>query len=268
MKYYTTVQLHPWLYTIYDPLGVYCYLIVGKDRALLYDTGHGLSPLDEAIKEVCDLPYDVILSHGHWDHTAGAYQFEKVWLHPGDNELCERHFTKKTRELICSMFENDLGEDISYSFDKDKYLDIDSNTQVELLPLDHGQIFDLGEITVEIVPMEGHTLGSVGALIREHKLLLDGDGANGHCWMFLEDCLKMDVYINMLRRTLELDFDNLIMSHSELIYPKSDFKRYLEVAENIDMAKSTPYDYKFKELGGYLYEESDGFGIVFDPNRL
>jgi len=265
MGYYTTKKIQPWLYTIYDPLGVYCYLIVGKNRALLYDTGHGIAPLDMAVAQICDLPYDVVLSHGHWDHTGGAYQFGEVWLHPGDDELCLRHFSETTRCIIADMYDEQIGGNMALDFDREQY--IHHTNDVKLKPLKHGQIFDLGGVSVEIVPMEGHTAGSVGALIREHNLLLTGDATNGHCWMFLEDSLHMSVYIEMLKRLNKLNFDTFIMSHSELVYPKSDIEKYIKVAENIDLDKSTPYDYKFDVLGGYLYEEGD-VGIVFDPRRI
>jgi len=265
MNYYKIEKIQPWLYTIYDPLGVYCYLIVGENKALLYDTCHGIAPLGDAISQICNLPVDVVLSHGHWDHTGGAYRFEEVWLHPGDNELCLRHFNEDTRRSIADMYIEQLGEKNPYKFDREKYISISRNPKLK--PLEHGQVFDLGGVTVEVVPMEGHTAGSVGVLVREHKLLLVGDATNGSCWMFLEDCLHMDIYIAMLKRNLDLDFNAFYMSHSELLYPKSDFIKYINVAENIDFSKSTPYGYKFEQLGGYSYEQ-DGVSIVFDPNRI
>jgi glyoxylase-like metal-dependent hydrolase (beta-lactamase superfamily II) len=266
MRYYKIEQVHPWLYTIYDPLEVYCYLIVGEKRALLYDTGHGVARLDDAIREVCDLPYDVVLSHGHWDHTAGAYQFDEVWLHPGDEQLCRRHFAESTRQLIADMYEAMTADNkTDYKFDRDDYVSI---TDKEVLkPLEHGQIFDLGGITCEIIPMQGHTAGSVGALIREHKQLLVGDATNSSCWMFLEDCLHMSVYIEMLKHLQSFDFELFTMSHSAIWYPKSDIEKYIHVAENIDLDRSSPYDYKFDVLGGYSYAEGD-VSIVFDPRRV
>ena len=38
--------------------------------------------------------------------------------------------------------------------------------------IDNGTIFDLGNMHVEVIPMEGHTKGSIGLLIKEHKLLI------------------------------------------------------------------------------------------------
>jgi|GEM_PF-2812013 len=37
MGFYTVKNIYPWLYSIYDPLGSYCYLVVGNDEALLFD---------------------------------------------------------------------------------------------------------------------------------------------------------------------------------------------------------------------------------------
>jgi len=264
MHYYKIEQLHPWLYTIFDPLNVYCYLIVGTRRALLFDTCHGVTSLDAVVRGITDLPYDVVLSHGHWDHTAGAYEFDNVWLHPGDAELCLRGFNQQTRENILTWYEDQIRA-VLPDFDRNLYLHCDR--AIELMPLKHWQTFDLGGITVQMIPMDGHTPGSVGALIKEHRFLLDGDAANSHQWMFLEDSLKMPVYIEMLKRTAALDFDNFMMSHSQEIFSKTLFEKYIHVAQNIDIKKSTPYDYKFDTLGGYLYEE-DGVGIVFDPKRL
>ena len=31
MSFYTVKNIYPWLFSIYDPLGSYCYLVVGND---------------------------------------------------------------------------------------------------------------------------------------------------------------------------------------------------------------------------------------------
>ena len=228
MSHYKINKLHPWLYSIYDPKNVFCYLIVGQKSALLFDTCYGDAPLDDAIRQVCSLPYEVVLSHGHWDHVDGAYQFEEKWIHPADVDLAGPNVGK-------------------------------------LKMLEHGQLFDLGGLTVEVVPMEGHTAGSVGLLIREHRLLLDADAANYHMWMFLNECLDVGVYINMLKRVRERDFDTFIVGHSDLERPKSDFDKYIAVAENFDYGKTTSYP-SFPELGGRMYEEGD-VSIILKPEK-
>ena len=60
------------------------FLVVGEKRALLIDTGVGMTDLKSLIAQLTDLPYDVVLTHGHMDHAGGAAQFDQVYIHPAD----------------------------------------------------------------------------------------------------------------------------------------------------------------------------------------
>ena len=42
-------------------------LVVGNERALLFDTGYGFDDITSAIREITDKPFDVVMSHGHLD---------------------------------------------------------------------------------------------------------------------------------------------------------------------------------------------------------
>ncbi|MCL1786657.1 MAG: MBL fold metallo-hydrolase [Defluviitaleaceae bacterium] len=281
MSYYSVKKIYPWLYSIYDPQDVFCYLIVGEKSALLYDTAYGIAPLDEAVRQVCGRPYEVVLSHGHIDHVNGAFQFKEKWISPRDHELCLRHTSKTARRKIVEKLgethnvadANPLKEPLPLEmvnpdnnpagFNGDDFI---TQGAGRLKMLQDGQIFDLGGLTVEVIPMEGHTAGSIGLLVREHKVLLDSDAANYHMWMFLNESLDMDTYIAMLKRVKQLDFDTFFVGHSDTERPKSDFDKYIAIAENIDVAKSKPYS-AMTELGGRIYE-ADGVGIVFNPQRI
>mgnify|MGYP002801178498 CR=1 FL=1 len=47
------------------------FLIVGTEEALLIDTGFEDSGVYEAVREITDLPVQVILTHGDVDHAGG-----------------------------------------------------------------------------------------------------------------------------------------------------------------------------------------------------
>jgi glyoxylase-like metal-dependent hydrolase (beta-lactamase superfamily II) len=115
--------------------------------------------------------------------------------------------------------------------------------------------------------MEGHTQGSVGLIVKEHKVLFNSDAANPTVWMFLEESLPIPDYIKMLERVNQLDFNTFYIGHSNEERPKSEHFKYAKVASNIDMAKSNPYNRKLGDISGYWYEE-DGIGIAFNPERL
>ena len=59
-------------------------LIIGKNKALVLDTGYGISSLKEEIKKITSLPLIVIDSHGHMDHTGGNYEFDEFYIHSAD----------------------------------------------------------------------------------------------------------------------------------------------------------------------------------------
>ncbi|MCL2810728.1 MAG: MBL fold metallo-hydrolase [Clostridia bacterium] len=260
MIQYKTEKLFPWLYRIHDPLNVYFYLIVGHNKALLFDTGHGVGNIPETIKAITTKPYTVVLGHGHIDHANGAYQFDEVYLHEGDFELSRLHCSPEFRGGVADDIEK-------------KGLQLDADPAVwreagsgNLKKLNPGTVFDLGGLHVEVVDMAGHTAGSIGLLVTEKRVLLNSDSANSHSWMFLEETLPIPQYIAMLERVMELEFDVFYTAHNEEPFPKSDFLRYIRVAKNASIEKAEPYPV-FPELKPHMYTE-DGVSIVFSERTL
>ena len=262
MGYYRINQIYPWLYSISDLFNVFCYLVSGNDSALLFDTAHGLGDLAGAVREVTDKPLVVVLGHGHVDHANGAHQFDEAWLHEDDFELCRAHTGKEIRR---SFLDSLAGKNpvLPECFDADAYVNAGMGNIKKLEP---GRIFDLGGLHIEVVAMEGHTAGSVGLLVREHRVLLDSDSANPHIWMFLGESLPLSRYIAMLERTMHLDFDTFFVGHSDSPMPKRDFMKFLNAARNASVDKAVPYG-AFPELKGLLYRE-DGVEIVFSEEKL
>src|SRR5262245_58261721 len=54
------------------------YLILGAERALMFDTGMGLVPLRPVVEQLTKLPVEVLNSHTHFDHVGGNAEFERV----------------------------------------------------------------------------------------------------------------------------------------------------------------------------------------------
>jgi len=261
-------KLQPWLFAIsYEGIGgearqadliTNCYLCVGKTGALLFDTGFGIMPLLPAIREITDLPLDVVLGHGHGDHAGGAAEFARAYIHPADRELCLRHTSRTARRNILAIPRN-----LPPDFNENDFI---HKGCCELVDLSAGQAFDLGGLIMEIIPMEGHTPGSIGLLAREHGVLLNSDCANDLTWMFLRESLMIADYAAMLRRTAALDFDIFYRAHDINPLPKSRFHDYIQCAENINPENSTPFAL-LPELGGRVYRHGD-VGIIFSDMKL
>ncbi|MDR2731035.1 MAG: MBL fold metallo-hydrolase [Treponema sp.] len=260
--YYKVKEIFPWLFSIQDPQNVFCYLAAGKEKALLFDTVYGIGSLPLAIKEITDKPVYVVLGHGHLDHANGAYQFEEAWLHEADFELCRLHTSEEYRlTALKELKEN--GITVPNDFNSDEYIKAGTGNLRRLEP---GRIFDLGGLHIEVVGMGGHTAGSIGILAQEHKILLTSDSATPQIWMFKIESLSVREYIAMLEQVVRLDFDAFITGHTDEIFPKSDFQKYINAARHLSVEKSVPFKFH-PELKGLLYSE-DGVEIVFSEAKL
>ena len=148
-------------------------------------------------------------------------------------------------------------------FDSDAYAN-GAVEKIKKLPI--GQVFDLGNLHLEVIGMEGHTPGSVGLLAREHRILLNSDAANSHVWMYLDESLPVNQYAAMLERTMQLEFDTFFVGHANVPFPKSMFEKFINVANNVTIEKSQPYEV-IPGLKGFLYMEGD-LGIVVSKKTL
>jgi len=257
---YKIEQIYSWLYRIQDPLDVYFYLIIGDNKALLFDTGYGVGNIPEIIKTVTNKPLTVILGHAHFDHANGAYQFNEVYLHESDFEKFKLHTSPSHRDVIIK-FLSDKG--IEPDFDINIWR---NNGSCKLIKLDYDTVFDLGSLNVVVINMAGHTSGSIGLLVIEKQVLLNSDSANNYCGLFSDEALAIREYISMLERVYKLDFNTFYTAHNAGAFPKSDFERYIHVAKNITIEKSVPFDV-IKEFNPYIYTE-DGISIVFSERTL
>ena len=54
------------------------YLIEGKDRSLLFDTGPGIRNIAPVVTSLTSKPLTVLPSHMHFDHTGNLHQFSRI----------------------------------------------------------------------------------------------------------------------------------------------------------------------------------------------
>lgn len=170
------------------------YLVVGNKKALLVDAGTGLADLSACIKKLTSLPIIVVNTHGHMDHSGGDYQFPEVFAHPADSGMvlqsCNVESHKQMAESVPIRYP-EMDSLINKDF---------SNARVpELLAIQEGFVFDLGDRRLEVIGTPGHTRGSICLLDAKNKLLFAGDNDNGLVWLFLKECLPLEEYVNSLR---------------------------------------------------------------------
>ncbi len=57
------------------------YLLRGSDRAVLIDTGLGVSDIKQVVDSLTSLPIQVVTTHVHWDHIGGHGHFRDIAVH-------------------------------------------------------------------------------------------------------------------------------------------------------------------------------------------
>lgn len=129
------------------------FIIAGREKALLLDTGNGAGDLKALCESLTDLPITLINTHADRDHLGCNRQFDAAFMHEDDWPRARRS----------------LPEDYP------------------LLPVKEGDVFDLGGRSLEVLHIPGHTPGSIALIDRENRILFSGDSVqNGDIFMFGE----------------------------------------------------------------------------------
>ncbi len=69
MGEFAQTALRPHIIQIENTIGNCCTLVLGREKALLFDTMTGLGDLKGYVERLTDLPLTVVNSHGHFDHN-------------------------------------------------------------------------------------------------------------------------------------------------------------------------------------------------------
>ena len=84
MDGYEIEKIDEGLWAIDDKMGCSMYLVEGKNKALLVDTGVQEGKILPMLKSLTDKPISLALTHAHIDHMYHADEFEEVYLHERD----------------------------------------------------------------------------------------------------------------------------------------------------------------------------------------
>ena len=206
-----TFQIRDHIWQIQEAAGVYFTIIQGTKSAIVMDTGYGIANTRDYVERLLSVPYIVINSHGHPDHTQGNDQFDKVYIHPLDLPAYESASTRERRAQCYDRLSavNALSPD-----GKEAYAERAEQAATQICPLAPETVYDLGNLTVRVVELPGHTKGSVGLLVEEERLLLAGDAFNPDMWMFADNHDTLDVLAATVEKALGLPFDTYLGGHS------------------------------------------------------
>lgn len=208
---YDVKEIAPKIYKINEFNLSTMFVIVGNERALAIDCGVGVGDYKSIIEKLVEgLPYDLVLSHGHVDHAGGREQFDKIFIGKKDVDIV-KEATLGYRKFYILIMRYLMGFKC-ITFKKAKMHKVVN--EPELIPVEEGHVFDLGDRTVEVLESPGHTLGCLCFFLKEDKILFSGDTFNPFMLMFLPHATTIEEYYATTVKILSLKgYDYLWPSH-------------------------------------------------------
>ena len=189
--------------------------IRGRDRDLLVDTGLGLASLQEAAKDLFERPLTAVMTHAHFDHIGGAFEFADRRVHAAEAaEMVEPRGFAGLRSA-------DLGADLvarvkAAGYDvPEVFLDAVPRAGFSLdgyrVPpappastLHDGERLDLGDRSFEVLHLPGHSPGSIGLWESRSGILFSGDALYDGPLLYELPGSSLEAYVPTLKRLLEL----------------------------------------------------------------
>jgi len=219
------------------------YLVEGKKKAMLIDTGTKCAQLDSIVKLITNKPLYVLITHAHGDHSGNINHFNEIYLHAADTVLLDKSYKGKVH------------------FVKD------------------GEVFDLGGKKLKIVCMPAHTPGSIVVLDEKAGSCYSGDAfGSGQVWLQLRPFATMKTYVNSCKKMenlMDQGITKIYCGHYPYVkkaYDKSYIIAMRKLAENLDNG-TAPEGKSFDRKVSIGCENpmivTDGIvSIVYDPEHV
>ncbi len=135
-----------------------CYFIINDTtkETLIVDPGGSVEMLMDQVKKLQIIPAAVLLTHGHFDHAAGAAALKQAYGILVYAHQDEKHTLENPDINLSTMM--GLGE----RYEADRYVK-------------EGDILHLAGFDLEVIHTPGHTKGGVCYYMKEQKILISGD---------------------------------------------------------------------------------------------
>lgn len=200
---------------------VRAFLLIGENEALLVDAGVSMADAKTVAEGLTDLPLKHVITHADGDHTCGTGAFEEFYMHPEE----EKQYYEKGAT--------------------NKYI-----------PLQDGMVIELGNRSIEIIHVPGHTYGSVALLDVNNRVLFSGDTIQKDSVFMFGPTRCLEEYVKSLAKLEKVKdrFDIIYPSHGEVPVKPDFISTMREAAELV---------YHRRDLAG-TPERVDMFGNATD----
>lgn len=276
-KFFVADQITGSTIRITGTAGELCYLVEGKERALLIDGLTGVGSLKAFVRELTDIPVTMAVTHGHFDHVGAAWEYGECFIDPRDIPLMytERHGSCKRRlEYVLTMAQKGMAVTTPTPDD------VLAPVPVKTYPIYEGQVFDLGGVWIEAIALPGHTQGSLVFLNRAERVLFSGDACNANTLLAFDESTTVEKYAENLQKFKQHQnaFDVMFGGHKRAPVPGSIIDDAIALCDKIMTGKDDAvFLHMPSGLAGYFASEREAdftpkcggnANIMYDKNRI
>lgn len=245
---------------IVEPNHVECvisYLIEGRDRAILLDTGMGVGNIAELVARLTPKPVSVVNSHAHWDHIGDNWRFDEIAIHAAEADRLPEGVSSR---VLSRWFTPDqLRGPLPATYDP-ATAEIPASHATRLLQ--DGDEIDLGDRCLQVLHLPGHSPGGIALYDGSHRWLFTTDVAYPSVLYAYGEDADLDLYRASLRRlsTLVPDLAGVSGSHDGTLLPPTAL---IDMADALDaIAAGRPAD---AQLAGRDHHLFNGFSVYAPP---
>lgn len=187
------------------------YLLLGRDRALLIDTGLGVADIREAAASLTELPVQAALTHAHWDHMGGLAAFPDFALHEAEAPWLTGGFPLPEAAVRAQLTRDSCAFPEGFSPGSCRVF---QGPPARLLR--EGDRLELGGRTLQVLHTPGHSPGHVCYYEPERGYLFSGDLIYGGCLDAWYPSTDPKAFRHSVERAAGLEVRRLLPGHRDL----------------------------------------------------
>jgi glyoxylase-like metal-dependent hydrolase (beta-lactamase superfamily II) len=257
--WFEVYRIRPGVFAIYEPHQfeeVISYLIVGSRRALLFDTGMGISDISKVAARLTSLPVSVLNSHTHNDHVGDNWRFKSVY--GMDTAFTRENARGSTADAQAELAPDQVCGELPAGFNARSY----ATRPFHITHWLHdGDTIDLGGRALRVIATPGHTPDSIALLDAGNGLLFTGDTYYaGPIYLYRPET-DLDAYIASVRKMAALPGLQLLLpAHNVPVADPAELARVLSGMQQVRDRKIQPashdgkVEYKFQGFSFLMKE--------------
>lgn len=239
------------------------FLVIGSERAVLFDSGLGVASIRRVVERLTTLPVTVLNSHTHFDHVGGNREFADV-------RNLDLPFSRASAR-------GEAGEELrAYARDTLSAARVCGALPEGVASRDYamprweaaakvgdGELLELGGRTLEVLATPGHTPDSICLLDAAHGLLFTGDTFYaGDIFLWAPET-DLRAYADSIARLASLAprLERLLPAHGAPVAAPGLLAELQQALKDVE-AERLPFETTAEGFRLYKFER---FSLLFQP---